>query len=91
MDATIEKSCLEKMQKILFKFCGLIRRDKARCKAMTLSDGRSLDFYKVNALCRERKCFIYEHNEHQAKDCTVEIKDGGAAFEKSKFKINKDF
>ena len=69
----------------------LMVKDKARGKAMTLSNGNSLDFYKANALRREGKCFLCEQKGHQAKDCTGEKKDGGASSEKSKFKTKKDF
>ena len=91
MDATIEQSCPKEMRKNPPKFSGPIRKDKARGKAMTLSNGKSLDFYKANALRREGKCFLCEQKGHQAKDCTGEKKDGGAPSEKSKFKTKKDF
>jgi hypothetical protein len=91
MDATIEQSCPKEMRKNPPKFSGPIRKDKARGKAMTLSNGKSLDFYKANALRREGKCFLCEQKGHQAKDCTGEKNDGGAPSEKLKFKTKKDF
>ena len=91
MDATIEQSCPKKMRKNRPKCSGPIRKDKERGKAMTLSNGKSLDFYKANALRREGKRFLCEQKGHQAKDCTGEKKDGGAPSEKSKFKIKKNF
>jgi hypothetical protein len=50
MDATIEQSCPKEMRKNPPKLSGPIRKDKARGKAMTLSNGKLLDFYKANAL-----------------------------------------
>jgi hypothetical protein len=91
MDGTIEQSCPKEMRKNPPKFNGPIRKDKARGKAMTLSNGKSLDFYKANALRREGKCFLCEPKGHQAKDCMGEKKDGGAPSEKTKFKIKKYF
>ncbi len=91
MDATIEQSCPKEMRKNPPKFSGPIRKDKARGKAMTLSNGKSLDFYKANALRREGKCFLCEQKGHQANDCMGEKKDGGAPSEKLKFKTKKDF
>jgi hypothetical protein len=91
MDATIEQSYPKVMRKNPPKFSGPIRKDKARGKAMTLSNGKSLDFYKANVLCRKGKCLFCKQKGHQAKNCTGEKKDGGAPSEKSKFKTNKDF
>ena len=91
MDATIEQSCPKEMRKNPPQFSGPIGKDKARGKAMTLSNRKSLDFHKANALRREEKCFLCEQNGHQAKDCTGEKKDGGTHSEKSKFKTKKDF
>jgi hypothetical protein len=91
MDATIEQSCPKEMRKNPPKFSGPLCKDKARGKAMTLSNGKSLDFYNANALRREGKCFLCEQKGHQAKDYTGEKKDGEAPFEKSKFKTKKDF
>ena len=91
MDATIEQSCPKEMRKNSPKFSGPIRKDKACGKAMTLSNGKSLDFYKVNALRREGKYFLCEQKGHQANDCTGEKKDRGASSEKSKFKTKNFF
>ena len=60
MDATIEQSCPKKMWNNPPKFSGPIHKDKARGKAMTLSHGKSLDFYKANALRCDGKCFLCE-------------------------------
>ena len=58
---------------------------------MTLSNGKSLDLYKANALCRVRKYFIWEQKEHQAKDYMEENKDGGAPSKKIKVQHQEFF
>lgn len=68
------------------KFSGFVQIDKAWAKAMTLSNGKSLDFYKANALLHEGKWFLCEQQEHQTKDCIGEKKDDGAPSEKSMLK-----
>ena len=69
MDTTIEQSSPKEMWKMPPKFNGPIRKDKARGKAMTLSNGKSLDYYNANAFHYEEKYFLCEQKGHQAKEC----------------------
>ena len=90
MNAIIEQLCPKEMRKIPPNL-GVLSARMARAKAMTLSNGKSLDFYKANALCREGKCFLCEQKGHLTKGYTREKKNGRAPSEKSKFKTKKDF
>lgn len=60
-------------------------------KAMTLSSGKSLESSKAMAFCHVGICCFCEQKGHQGKDSAGEKKDGGAPYEKSKFKTKEDF